>query len=92
MPKIQKFDKTNNNMRQLDINTLERINVAGRISELLRKFFDKGFRGFDAFKSIVVNYYPDVDEKRLQDFWHFRNINSDLCNIVEDVLEKLKQE
>ena len=80
------------NLKQRDIKTLKRIEAAQKSSKLLRCFFDKGFKSFDALKAIVLNYYPDINETRLWDFWHFRVVDEDIAGALEMVYEKLKSE
>ncbi|MNL53651.1 hypothetical protein D3C87_1769150 [compost metagenome] len=75
-----------------DFKTLKRIETVQSSSNVLRNFFDKGFRTFDALKSIVLHYYPEMPELKLYDFWHFRRVDSEMCEALEDVFEKLKSE
>lgn len=75
-----------------EIKTLNRIEVAGKSSILLRNFFDKGFKSFEALQSIVVNYYPEISINRLWNFWHFRQVDQSIYDVLEDVFDKLKAE
>lgn len=75
-----------------DYKTLQRIKIVQSSSNILHEFFDKGFKTFDALKSIVLHYYPEMPELKLYDFWHFRRVDSDVCEALEDVFEKLKNE
>jgi hypothetical protein len=79
-------------MKQRDIKTIKRIDTALKSSEVLKKFFDKGFKSFDALYAIVSNYYPELPEGRLWDFWHFRIVDEEICDKLSSVLEKLKSE
>ena len=79
-------------MKQRDFKTLRRIEAAQKSSSVLRGFFDKGFKSFDALKAIVMIYNPEMNQVRLYDFWHFRIIDEDVCEILENVFEKLKAE
>lgn len=79
-------------MKQRDFKTFKRIEAAQKSSKVLRDFFDKGFKSFDALKAIVIFYNPTMNEVRLYDFWHFRIIDEDVCEILENVFEKLKAE
>ncbi len=72
--------------------TLKRFETALKSSKILRSFFDKGFKSFDAFKAIMLNYYPEITEKKLWDFWHFRIIDEEVCDKIVDVFDKLKNE
>lgn len=80
------------NLKQRDTKTLKRIENVQNASKVLRGFFDKGFMSFDALKAIVLNYYPDIDPNRLWDFWHFRIVDEDITNSLNDVFDKLKAE
>jgi len=79
-------------LKQRDFKTLRRIETAQKSSNVLRGFFDKGFKSFDALKSIVLNYYPEISESRLWDFWHFRIVDEAISDSLIDVFEKLKAE
>jgi hypothetical protein len=79
-------------LKQRDFKTLRRIETAQKSSKILKDFFDKGFKSFDALKAIVLNYYPELPEGRLWDFWHFRIVDEEITASLEDVFEKLKAE
>lgn len=79
-------------LKQRDFKTLRRIETAQKSSNVLRGFFDKGFKSFDALKAIVLNYYPEISESRLWDFWHFRIVDEAISDSLIDVFEKLKAE
>lgn len=79
-------------LKQRDLKTIKRITATQKSSNILRSFFDKGFKSFDALKAIVLNYYPEISESRLWDFWHFRIVDEDIAESLEDVFEKLKSE
>lgn len=79
-------------MKQRDFKTLKRIEAAQKASQVLYDFFEKGFKSFDALKAIVLNYYPEIPENRLWDFWHFRIVDEDISDSLIDVFEKLKAE
>jgi hypothetical protein len=81
-----------NMLKQRDFKTLRRIETAQKSSNVLRGFFDKGFKSFDALKAIVLNYYPEMSESRLWDFWHFRIVDESISDSLIDVFEKLKSE
>ncbi|MFK7050629.1 MULTISPECIES: hypothetical protein [Flavobacterium] len=76
-------------MKKRELSTLKRIELIQRSSKLLIGFFNKGFRSFDAFKAVIQNYYPEIPESKVFDFWHFRNINKEICDKIEQVLELL---
>lgn len=77
---------------QRDFKTLKRIETVQRSAEVLHSFFDKGFKSFEALSSIVMNYYPEMSQNRLWNFWHFRQVDESIYNVLEDVFEKLKSE
>jgi len=75
-----------------EFKTLKRFDVALKSSKVLKTFFDKGFKNYDAFSAIVLHYNPELSEKRLWDFWHFRVIDEDICEKLTAVFEKLNNE
>lgn len=79
-------------LKARDRQTLIRIERAEKAAAVLRVFFEGGFKTFDALNAIVMNYYPELSEKRLWDFWHFRVFDEDMCEALNDVFEKLKAE
>lgn len=79
-------------MKQRDFKTLKRIEIAQKSSNVLRDFFDKGFKSFDALQAIVLNYYPELSQNKLWDFWHFRIIDEEIAETLTAVFEKLKSE
>ena len=79
----------NNKIRQRDLKTLIRFQTAYNSSNIMMEFFNKGFKSYDSFRAIILNYYPEIEDKRLWDFWHFRIIDNDICNKVIDVYNKL---
>lgn len=78
--------------KQREFKTLKRFDIALKSSEILKTFFNKGFKSYDAFSAIVLHYYPDIPEKRLWDFWHFRVIDEDICKSLVVVFDKLNNE
>jgi hypothetical protein len=79
-------------LKQRDFKTLKRIETAQKSSKVLKDFFNKGFKSFDALRAIVLNYYPEIPEGRLWDFWHFRIVDEEITDSLMDVFEKLKAE
>jgi hypothetical protein len=79
-------------LKQRDAKTLVRIKTAQKSANVLKLFFEKGFKSFDAIKAVVLNFYPDLNEKKLWDFWHFRIIDEEIVEVLEDVFDKLKAE
>jgi hypothetical protein len=80
------------NLKQRDFKTLKRIQIAQKSSNILKDFFEKGFKSFEALSAIVKNYYPEISETKLWDFWHFRIIDEEIADMIIDVFEKLKTE
>ncbi|MFT5760903.1 MAG: hypothetical protein ACI8WA_000004 [Polaribacter sp.] len=87
MPKIK-----SKNMKQRDFKTLRRFNIASDSCNVLKNFFQKGFKNFHALFAIVQNFHPEITEKMLWDFWHFRKFDEKMLNVLEGVYEKLKAE
>jgi len=85
------------NMKELEMSPIEgkayaRFKNAKKNSELLMSFFEKGFKTYPAIKSIVQHYYPGVADKRISNFWNMVGVDGSLQSLIEDVLEKLKNE
>jgi len=78
-------------MTAREFKTLKRFDVALKSSQILKTFFDNGFKSYDALKAIVQFYYPKVDEAKLWDFWHFRSLDGEIVETLENVFEKLKE-
>lgn len=72
--------------------TKERFRKYREITELLSKFFEKGFRSYQALKAIVNLYYPDMDKQKLKAIWNYRTIDEEVKLQLEDVFEKLSRE
>lgn len=79
-------------VKQREFKTLKRFDIALKSSKVLRNFFEKGFKSYDALSAIVFNYCPEISENRLRDFWHFRIIDEDICEKLIDVFDKLNNE
>ena len=79
-------------LKQRDFKTLQRIEYFRSTSDLLKEFFEAGFRSFDALKTIVVFYFPDVDERKLWNYWQFKIMSQEISDVLLDVFEKLKKE
>jgi hypothetical protein len=90
MPITKSVKNVKENVR--DNKTLKRIETVGASANVLKQFFEKGFKTFDALKSIVLHYYPDISEVRLYDFWYFRIVDNEICESLENVFDKLKSE
>lgn len=69
-----------------------RINNQKRAAGLLSDFFEMGFRTYTSFKS-VLDFYNNSAGVDAQVFWQLRhNITPEMCDVVEQALEKLKDE
>lgn len=79
-------------LKQRDIKTKVRIEAAKRSANVLSNFFEKGFKSYEALNAIVLHYNPEISEKRLKDFWHFRVVDGEMCDSLEVIFEKLKAE
>ncbi|WP_295093694.1 hypothetical protein [uncultured Flavobacterium sp.] len=80
------------NYSKRDKQTLERIETAKKSAEILKSFFEKGFKSFEALSSIVSNYYPEMSIEKLKNFWHFRHVDESMYGVLQDVFERLKSE
>lgn len=80
----------NNKLKQRDLKTLQRFETANTTSNVLINFFNKGFKSYDSFRAIILNYHPEIQDKRLWDFWHFRIIDSEICTKAQEVFNKLE--
>lgn len=78
-------------IKQRELKTLNRFETANRTSTILTHFFNNGFKSFESFKSIILNYHPEITDKKLWDFWHFRIIDIEICDKVIYVFDKLKE-
>ena len=79
-------------MSPIEVKAFNRIKNAKKNAELLMCFFEKGFKTYAAIKSIVKHYYPSVSDKRISNFWNMVGIDEPLADVLEVVLEKLKNE
>jgi hypothetical protein len=70
----------------------KRIQSYKRAIKILVGFFELGFKNYGAIKSIVFYYRPEANEEHLRALWNLKNINDPLCDILEHVLEQLKNE
>lgn len=85
-------NEVDENLKQRDFKTLKRFEAAKVQATVLKSFFEKGFKSYDAFYAIVKNYYPEISDKRLWDFWHFRILDDEISSKLVIVFEKLKAE
>ncbi|MHC0441581.1 hypothetical protein [Flavobacterium sp. 3-210] len=79
-------------LKQRESKTLKRFESAAKQSVLLKSFFEKGFKSYDAFFAIVKNYYPEISDNRLWDFWHIRILDDEIYEKLTIVFDKLKSE
>lgn len=87
MPNLKELEMT-----PIEVKAYKRIQNAKKNAELLMSFFEKGFKTYPAIKSIVQHYYPAVADKRISNFWNMVGIDMELANVLELVLERLKNE
>lgn len=80
----------NNKLKQRDLKTLVRFETAYNTSSILINFFNKGFKSYESFRAIILNYHPEIQDKRLWDFWHFRIIDNEICTKAQEVFNKLE--
>jgi len=45
-------------IKQRELKTLNRFETASKTSTILTHFFNNGFKSFESFKSIILNYHP----------------------------------
>lgn len=87
-----KYTKKIPNLTIREKETLFRFETYDKCSEILRVFFQMGFRSFSAFKSIMQFYSPEIDLVKLKRFWNCISMDREIVEKVEAVFEKLKQE
>jgi polyphosphate kinase len=51
---------------------LQRVQFSSRICAVVEKFINKGFFTRTAFFSVVRFYFPEIEERTLDGFWHIR--------------------
>jgi hypothetical protein len=72
--------------------TINRFDTYYKCSKILRDFFYMGFKSFDALKSIMQFYYPDIDLVKLKRFWNCQLMDKTIVDQIINVFEKLKNE
>ena len=71
--------------------TVIRFEAYERCASILREYFYLGFKSYEAFRTIVIFYYPDVNSVKLKKFWNCVLLDKEVSKCVGDVLEKLKE-
>jgi len=77
---------------QREKKTKQRFKSALKCAQILDRFFENGFKSYEALKTIILFYNPEMDEKKIWDFWHFRNFDEEIAEKLEVIYDKLKQE
>lgn len=74
-----------------DVRNVHRINQQLRTAKLLSEFVALGFRNFSSLKTICNVYDQSITTDEVKMFWYVNNtVSEDLCNRVEAVINKLK--
>ena len=82
----------NKNVEIREKQTMERFQNVVNASEVLKKFYAKGFKSVSALHAIVYSYYPETNYNEIMNFWHFRNCSSDMIEKLNNVFERLNYE
>jgi hypothetical protein len=86
MPTIEK------NIEIREKQTLERFENVVIASEVLKKFYAKGFKSVQALHAIIYSYYPETSYADVLNFWHFRKCSSEIIERFNNVFERLNYE
>lgn len=79
-------------MKVRDKQTLDRFENVVKGSEVLRKFFEKGFKSVSALHAVVYSFYPETTYMDILNFWNFRKCSEEMVEKLNIVLEKLNYE
>jgi polyphosphate kinase len=71
METIEKQPKSNHGLSYKE-SALLRVQFSMRICAVVEKFINKGFFTRNAFFSVVRFYFPEIEERTLDGFWHIR--------------------
>ena len=102
MPMFVFFKHTNINNMDTDTKVTEnftnrekvtviRFEAYAKCATVLREYFYLGFKSYEAFRTIVIFYYPAVNSLKLKKFWNCVLLDKEVINCVENVLEILKK-
>ncbi|WP_338645069.1 hypothetical protein V5J73_08750 [Flavobacterium sp. KS-LB2] len=86
----------NENISILNISNREKVTVLrfeayAKCATVLREYFYLGFKSYEAFRTIVIFYYPDINSLKLKKFWNCLLLDKEVAVCVESVLEILKK-
>lgn len=71
---------------------ITRISVQRRAANLLYVFAQKGFKSFNALKTICAFYDSTITYDEIKQFWQLSYLITDaVCDKIEVVLEQLKE-
>lgn len=87
-----KYTKSVPKLTIRETETKNRFDTFYECSEILRTFFDMGFKSFNALKAIVQFHHPDIDLIKLKRFWNCQLMDKEIVSKVKIVFEKLKNE
>jgi hypothetical protein len=87
-----KYTKSVPKLTIRETETINRFETFIKCSEILRDFFNMGFRSFNALKAIMQFHYPDIDLIKLKRFWNCQLMDKDIVSKVVTVFEKMKNE
>lgn len=71
--------------------TVIRFETFAKCAAILREYFYLGFKSYEAFRTIVIFYYPNINSIKLKKFWNCVLLDKEVAICVENVLEKLKE-
>ena len=71
--------------------TVLRFEAYSKCATVLREYFYLGFKSYEAFRTIVIFYYPDINSLKLKKFWNCVLLDKEVAGYVENVLDKLKE-
>ncbi len=93
---IPNEDILNENISKWNISNREQVTVLrfeaySKCATVLREYFYLGFKSYEAFRTIVIFYYPNINSIKLKKFWNCVLLDKEVAICVENVLEKLKE-
>lgn len=83
--------KVNENFTNREKVTVIRFEAYAKCATVLREYFYLGFKSYEAFRTIVIFYYPNINSIKLKKFWNCVLLDKEVAICVENVLEKLKE-
>lgn len=72
--------------------TKKRFENVERVNQVLKLFFNNGFKSLEALTPLAQFYYPEFTDAEIKNFFHFRKLTDDMIAKMENVLEQLKKE